>query len=64
MKRQEYVWYNTERRFVCRTSEAVEETIRICRDRDILREYLSERKKEVLTDEEYGISGCPLQVEK
>ena len=31
------------------TSEAVEETIRICRDRDILREYLSERKKEVLT---------------
>ena len=31
------------------TSEAVEETIRICRDRNILREYLSERKKEVLT---------------
>ena len=31
------------------SSEAVEETIRICRDRNILREYLSERKKEVLT---------------
>ena len=41
--------FNEQTRQHGMTSEAVEETIRICRDRDILREYLSERKKEVLT---------------
>lgn len=32
-----------------RTTEAVSETIRICMDRDILKEYLASRKKEVIT---------------
>ena len=41
--------FNEQTRQHGMTSEAVEETIRICRDRNILREYLSERKKEVLT---------------
>ena len=42
-----------------RTEEAIRETIRICRDRGILREYLNEREKEVmdimttLFDQEY-----------
>ncbi len=44
-----YKVFNEQVRQYGMTSEAVEETIRICRDRNILREYLSERKKEVLT---------------
>ena len=32
-----------------RTKEAVRETIRICKDRDVLREYLSSREKEVVS---------------
>lgn len=42
-----------------RTRKAVEETIRICKDRDVLKEYLASREKEVvdimmtLYDEEY-----------
>ena len=42
-----------------RTKKAVEETIRICKDRDVLKEYLAKREKEVidimmtLYDEEY-----------
>ena len=32
-----------------RTKEAVQETIRICKDRDVLREYLSSREKEVVS---------------
>ncbi len=31
------------------TRKAVTETIRICRDRNVLREYLLEREKEVVT---------------
>ena len=31
------------------TRKAVTETIRICRDRNILREYLEQREKEVVT---------------
>ena len=41
--------FNEQVKLLGMTSEAVEETIRICRDRNVLREYLSERKKEVLT---------------
>ena len=31
------------------TQKAVTETIRICKDRNVLREYLAQREKEVLT---------------
>jgi hypothetical protein len=31
------------------TQKAVSETIRICKDRNVLREYLAQREKEVLT---------------
>jgi len=31
------------------TRKAIEETIRICRDRNVLREYLAQREKEVVT---------------
>ena len=44
-----------------RTKKAVEETIRICQDRNVLKEYLESRKKEVVTimmamfDQEYAV---------
>lgn len=41
--------YNEQVRLYGRTTEAVSETIRICMDRDILKEYLASRKKEVIT---------------
>lgn len=31
-----------------RTQKAIEETIRICKDKDVLREYLETREKEVI----------------
>ncbi len=31
------------------TQKAVAETIRICKDKNVLREYLSQREKEVVT---------------
>ncbi|MCD7954544.1 MAG: hypothetical protein LUG93_02050 [Lachnospiraceae bacterium] len=41
--------YNEQVRLHGRTKEAVAETIRICMDRDILKEYLASREKEVIT---------------
>ncbi len=41
--------YNEQVRLYGRTATAVSETIRICMDRDILKEYLASRKKEVIT---------------
>lgn len=41
--------YNEQVRMYGRTTEAVSETIRICMDRDILKDYLASRKKEVIT---------------
>lgn len=40
--------YNEQVKKYGRTREAVLETVRICRDRDILQGYLSEREKEVV----------------
>lgn len=51
--------YDMQMKKYGRTREAVRETIRICKDRDILREYLTDREKEVenimdmLFDDEY-----------
>ena len=39
--------YQEQSRLHGRTRKAVQETIRICKDRDVLREYLSSREKEV-----------------
>lgn len=39
--------YDEQRRLHGRTRTAVTETIRICKDRNVLKEYLSEREKEV-----------------
>ncbi len=39
--------YDEQRRLHGRTRKAVTETIRICKDKNVLREYLSEREKEV-----------------
>ncbi len=41
--------FNEQLRIHGRTTEAVEETIRICMDQDILREYLASKRKEVVT---------------
>lgn len=41
--------YNEQMRLHKRTMEAVTETIRICKDRDILREFLESREKEVIS---------------
>lgn len=41
--------YDEQRRLHGRTRKAVEETIRICVDKDILKEYLESRKKEVVS---------------
>ena len=40
--------YNEQRKLHGRTEKAVRETIRICRDRNVLREYLEKREKEVV----------------
>lgn len=51
--------YDIQMKKYGRTREAVRETIRICKERDILREYLTDREREVenimdmLFDEEY-----------
>ncbi len=39
--------YDEQRRLHGRTRKAVTETIRICKDKNVLKEYLSEREKEV-----------------
>lgn len=39
--------YDEQRKLHGRTRKAVTETIRICKDRNVLREYLEEREKEV-----------------
>ncbi|MCD7765998.1 MAG: hypothetical protein LUH53_05700 [Lachnospiraceae bacterium] len=41
--------FNEQLRIYGRTPEAIEETIRICMDQDILREYLALKRKEVVT---------------
>ena len=41
--------YDEQRRLYGRTREAILATIRICKDRNILREYLASREKEVVT---------------
>ena len=41
--------YQEQSRLHGRTREAVQETIRICKDRGVLREYLSNREKEVVS---------------
>ena len=40
--------YGEQKKIYGRTRKAVEETIRICKDKDILKEYLSSREKEVI----------------
>lgn len=40
--------YNEQVRIYVKTREAVLNTIRICKDRDVLREYLSGREKEII----------------
>lgn len=40
--------YSEQRKVYGRTKEAILETIRICKDKDILREYLESRESEVL----------------
>ena len=41
--------YNEQRKLHGSTRKAVEETIRICKDADVLKEYLEQREKEVVT---------------
>lgn len=41
--------YDEQRKQYGRTKKAITETIRICKDRDILREYLEDREKEVVS---------------
>jgi hypothetical protein len=41
--------YDEQRRIYGRKREAVLETIRICKDRNLLRDYLESREKEVIT---------------
>ena len=41
--------YQEQARLLGRTVEAVRETIRICKDKDVLREYLSAHEKEVVS---------------
>lgn len=40
--------YNEQCKLRGRTKEAVEETVRICKDKNVLREYLESREKEVI----------------
>lgn len=41
--------YQQQARLLGRTAEAVRETIRICKNKDVLREYLSAHEKEVVS---------------
>ncbi len=41
--------YNEQMKLHGRSREAVTETIRICKDRDVLREFLADREKEVIS---------------
>lgn len=41
--------YNKQRKLYGRTEKTVRETIRICKDRNVLKEYLDSREKEVVT---------------
>ena len=41
--------YQEQAKLLGRTVEAVRETIRICKDKDVLREYLSAHEKEVVS---------------
>ncbi len=41
--------YDEQRKKYGRTKKAITETIRICKDRNVLREYLEDREKEVVT---------------
>lgn len=41
--------YNEQVKLYGRTRKAITETIRICKDRDVLKEFLSSREKEVIT---------------
>lgn len=41
--------YQEQARLLGRTVEAVQETIRICKDKDVLREYLAAHEKEVVS---------------
>ena len=41
--------YNEQRKLHGATRKAVEETIRICKNADVLKEYLEQRKQEVVT---------------
>ena len=41
--------YNEQVKLYGRTQKAVTETIRICKDRDVLKEFLTSREKEVIT---------------
>ena len=53
--------YNEQVKLLGRTKEAVLETIRICKQQDVLAEYLTDREKEVvnimitLFDQEYAL---------
>ena len=40
--------YNEQRKLHGRTKEAILETIRVCKDKDVLKEYLESREGEVL----------------
>ena len=40
--------YDEQRRLYGRTREAILETIRICKDKNVLKEYLESREKEVV----------------
>lgn len=40
--------YNEQRKLHGRTKEAILETIRVCKDKDVLKEYLESRESEVL----------------
>ena len=41
--------YDEQRKLYGRTRKAIEETIRICKERNVLREYLENRESEVVT---------------
>ena len=41
--------YDEQRKLYGRTRKAIEETIRICKERDVLKEYLESREREVVT---------------
>ena len=41
--------YDEQRKLYGRTRKAIEETIRICKERDVLKEYFERREREVVT---------------